>query len=138
MSDENKKPSIFKKMLDTGEAILDAQIYKAKTSMVMNQVDQGDDFLWSKAITEDPSYAIHANGWKDKPSRLQDGHLKQMSLKNTVVAAVIQTRQNQVSNHAELVKSEQETGWMLKLRDEDELLEEIMEELRAERDRSRS
>lgn len=132
MSEENnKKPSIFKKIADTTEALLDAQIYKAKTSMVMNQVPE-DDFLWSKAITEDPSYAIHANGWKDKPSRLQDGHLKQMSYRNTVTAAVIQTRQNQVSAHSKLVKSEQETGWMLKLRDEDKLLEEYRETIRQE------
>ena len=128
--DSTKKPSIFNKMIEAGAALLDEQIAKAKSSVMNQAVD--DDFFYSKAITEDPSYAIHASGWKDKPHRLMDGHLRQISINNSVVAAVIQTRQNQVSNHSNLVKSEKERGWMLCLRDEEALLEKIKEELQAE------
>jgi len=135
MSDQgsdNKKPSIFQKALEMGSVWMDTQILKAK-SEVMNQIDNSD-FDFGKAVTEDPSYAINASGWKDKPHRLQNGHLKQMSLKSSPVSAVIQTRQNQVANHSKLVKSEKERGWMLCLRDEEQLLEKIKEELKAEMD----
>lgn len=130
MADDKKQPSIFTKAVEAGQVWLDSQIFKAK-SQVMNEVQQAD-FDFGKAVTEDPSYAINAAGWKEKPHRLQDGHLKQMSIKNSVIAAVIQTRQNQVANHSKLVKSEKERGWMLCLRDEEELLEKIKEELQAE------
>jgi hypothetical protein len=131
MSDQdNKKPSIFSKMLEAGSAILDAQIVKAKSS-TMNQ-NLEDDFFYSKAVTEDPSYQVYSSGWKEKPGRLQDGHLRQMATSNSVISAVIQTRQNQVSNHSKLVKSEKERGWMICLRDEEALLEKIKEELKEE------
>lgn len=130
MSDNKDSRSIFSKMLDVGHAVLDAQFQKAKSSVLNSDLE--DDFYYAKAITEDPSYAINASGWKEKPHRLQDGHLKQMSLKNSVVSAIIQTRQNQVSNYSKLVDSNQEVGWKLVLRDEEELLEKIKEELRSE------
>lgn len=129
--DDNKKPSIFQKVVNAGEAMLDAQIFKSQSSIVMNQ-PQEDDFLYAKAITEDPTYSIHTQGWKDKPSRLQASHLKQMSINNTVAIAVIQTRQNQVAAHSRLVESEKEKGFMVKLRNEKELLDEIIEQLKAE------
>lgn len=130
MSEDKKKPSIFQKITQAGEALLDAQIFKAQSSIVMNQVPE-DDFLYSKAITEDPTYSIHTQGWKDKPGRLQTSHLKQMSIKNTTAIAIIQTRQNQVASHSRLVESEKEKGFMIKLRNEKELLDEIIEELKS-------
>lgn len=133
MSDQgNKKPSIFSKMLEAGTAVLDAQILKAKGSVMNQNLDE--DFFYSKTVTEDPSYQVYSSGWKEKPSRLQDGHLRSMSLQNSVISAVIQTRQNQVSNHSKLVKSEKERGWMLCLRDEEALLEKIKEEIKLEMD----
>lgn len=131
MADDNsKKPSIFSKMVEAGTAILDAQITKAKSAAMNQNVE--DDFFYSKAVTEDPSYQVWSSGWKEKSGRLMDGHLRQMSIANSVVAAIIQTRQNQVSNHSRLVKSEKEAGWMLCLRDEEALLEKIKEELMAD------
>jgi hypothetical protein len=130
MADAPNKPSIFQKMLDAGNAVLDAQILKAKTTIINSNIE--DDFLYSKAITEDPNYSTHAQGWKDKPFRVQNSHLKQMSTQSSPVASVIQTRQNQVSNHATLVKAKQDKGFMICLVDEEELLEKIKEELREE------
>jgi hypothetical protein len=128
------KPSIFSKMLEAGTALLDAQIVKAK-STVMNQTVE-DDFFYAKAVTEDPSYVVTSSGWKEKPGRLMDGHLRQMSIQNSVVAAIIQTRQNEVANHSKLVKSEKECGWRMCLRDEEALLEKIKEEILAEMEAS--
>lgn len=131
MPDNNQKnPSIFSKMLEAGTALLDAQIVKAK-STVMNE-NLEDDFFYAKAVTEDPTYSVTSAGWKEKPGRLMDGHLRQMSMANSVVAAIIQTRQNEVANHSKIVLSEKECGWMLDLRDEEALLEKMKEEILAE------
>lgn len=127
---KDSRPSIFEKMMDVGHAVLDSQFQKARADILNSDIE--DNFHYSKAVTEDPSYAINAAGWKEKPHRLQDGHLKQMSIKNSVISAIIQTRQNQISNFSKLVNSEKERGWMLCLRDEEELLEKIKEELMGE------
>lgn len=131
-SPDNKptQTSIFQKVLEAGNAYLDSQIIKAKSTIINQNLDE--DFLFSKAVVEDPSYSIHSQGYKDKPSRLQNGHLKNMSMSDTAVAGVIQTRQNQVGGHSSLVKSKVEKGWMIVLKDEDALLEKIKEELKAE------
>lgn len=130
MADAPNKPSIFQKMLEAGTALLDSQIIKAK-STILNS-DLGDDFLYSKAITEDPNYSTHAQGWKEKPFRIQNAHLKQMSTQDSAVASVIQTRQNQAANHTKLTKAKQDKGFMICLVNEDELLEKIKEELKKE------
>lgn len=127
---ENNKSSIFQKVLEAGNAYLDGQIFKAKTTILNSNIE--DDFYFGKAVVEDPSYAIHSQGWLEKPYRLQNAHLKQMSYQDTAIAAVIQTRQNQVASHSKLVKSKQEKGFMIVLKDEEALLEKIKEELKAE------
>lgn len=129
---DNKNPSLFQKMVEVGHTVLDAQIFKAKTTILNSNVEDPSDFFFGKAVIEDPSYSLHAQGWTDKPYRITNGHLKQMSYQDSAIAAVIQTRQNQVSRHSKLVKSEQEKGFMVKLRDEDAILAKIKEELRAE------
>lgn len=128
----NNNTSIFQKMLEAGNAYLDGQIFKAKTTILNSNIEDTADMFFGKAVVEDPSYSLHSQGFLDKPYRIQSNHLKQMSYQDTAVAAVIQTRQNQISNHAKLVKSKQEKGFMIALRDEDALLAKIKEELRAE------
>lgn len=127
---DNKNVSFFQKVVEAGNAYLDTQIFKAKTTIMNSNVEE--DFFFGKAVVEDPSYSLHSQGWTDKPYRIQNGHLKQMSYQDTAIAAVIQTRQNQVAGHAKLVKSKQEKGFMIVLRDEDALLEKIKDEIRAE------
>lgn len=131
-NDDEKKPSIFRKMLDAGSAVLDQQIRKAQADVNSQSAENVEDFVYSKAITEDPTYSIHSSGWKDKPHRLQNGHLKQMSLKDSVIAAIIQTRQNQISNYSKFTETDSEKGWKLKLRNEDEVLQKIKEDLKKE------
>ncbi len=129
---EDNKTSIFQKMQMAANAYLDTQIFKAKTTILNSNLE--DEFFFGKAVVEDPSYALHSQGWLDKPYRVQNNHLKQMSYQDTAIAAVIQTRQNQVSSHSKLVKSKQEKGFMIVIKDEDALLEKIKEELKAEMD----
>lgn len=133
MSSENaKNSSIFQKVLEAGNAYLDSQIFKAKTTILNSNVEDSADLFFGKAVIEDPSYALHSQGWTDKPYRIQNSHLKQMSYQDTAIAAVIQTRQNQVSRYSELVKSSQEKGFMIRLKDEKAILEKIKEDLKAE------
>ena len=130
MIDNKKNVSIFEKILEAGHAYLDTQLFKAKTTILNSNVE--DDFFFGKAVIEDPSYSLHSQGWTDKVGKFMNPHLKQMSYSDTAVAGVIQTRQNQVSGHSKLVKSKQEKGFMIVLKDEDALLAKIKEELKAE------
>lgn len=127
---ETNNSGIFQKMLEAGNAYLDTQIFKAKTTILNSNIE--DDFFFGKAVVEDPSYSMHSQGWLEKPYRLQNSHLKQMSYQDTAIAGVIQTRQNQVAGHAKLVKSKVEKGFMIVIKDEDALLAKIKEELKAE------
>jgi Phage portal protein len=129
---DNNNTSLFQKVLEAGNAYLDTQIFKAKTTILNSNIEE--DFYFGKAIIEDPSYSLHSQGWTDKPYRITNAHLKQMAYQDVAIAAVIQTRQNQVASHATLVKSKQEKGFMIRLKDEDALLEKIKEELKAEMD----
>ena len=126
----NNKSSIFQKMIEAGHTLIDAQIFKAKTTILNSDLE--DEFFFGKAIVEDPTFSLHSQGYLDKPYRITNAHLKQMSYQDTVIAGVIQTRQNQVSSYSTLVTSPQKKGWRLKLRDEDQILEKIKEELKAE------
>ena len=128
----NNNTSIFQKVLEAGNAYLDTQIFKAKTTILNSNVEE--DFFFGKAIIEDPSYSLHSQGWTDKPYRITNAHLKQMAYQDVAIASVIQTRQNQVASHSTLVKSKQEKGFMVKIKDEDALLEKIKQELKAEMD----
>tara|TARA_R110000868_G_C10973188_1_gene771549 strand:+ start:84517 stop:86490 length:1974 start_codon:yes stop_codon:yes gene_type:complete len=137
MSDD-KKPSIFKKAIQAGEAYFDSITRQAEADIIekANSGTSGNndssDFVYGKSIVDEPSYRINSQGFKEKPHRVLNSHLKQMAYKDSVVAAVIQTRQNQVSNHSRLVKSEQERGFIIKLKDEEEFLRKIKEKLEVE------
>ena len=52
----------------------------------------------SKAIIEDPLSIVQSLGYKDKPFSLTYETLNQMAVRNSVVAAIITTRVNQVSS----------------------------------------
>lgn len=126
-----KKPSIFKKALEASEAWLDTQINKSKSDTMSKELKEEDDF-YAKTIVNDPNYKINSQGYKSKAGRLLDEHLKQMSLKNSVVAAIIQTQQNKVASYSKLVDSDKERGWRIKLKDEKSFLAKVKEEIEAE------
>lgn len=134
MSETPEKVSILRKALNATEAVLDSQIHKAKKAITPEKDIENSDFLFGKAVTEDPTYAPMSAGWKEKPSRIQNGHLKQMAKNDSIVAAIIQTRQNQVAGHSRYVDSHMERGWTLVLRDEEKLLDEIKQELKGQGD----
>lgn len=133
MSDDTNK-SIFKKAMDATGAYFDSVKRKAEADILekANKPESSADMVYGKSIVDEPSYKINSQGYKEKPHRVLNSHLKQMSYKNTIISAIIQTRQNQVSNHSKLVRSEQERGFMIKLKDEESFLRKIKEKLEVE------
>lgn len=123
---DNEKPSIFQKMLDVGSAMLDAQLTKAKNSVV-----RGDeaDFNWGKAVTKDRSYYLGSQGFQEKPGVLSYEYQKQMAVKSSIISAIIKTRQNRVASFSEYVPEGNKSGFKIRLKHEAEALEEIMEEM---------
>lgn len=71
-----------------------------------------------KAYMENPIRMAQATNYKDKPSSLSYNILYQMSVKNSVVGAVINTRVNQVSAFTKPARfSEDGVGYKIRLRD---------------------
>jgi len=128
---EDKKDSLFKKILHTTNTYLDMQVQKSKADLSESEVVE--DFIIGKSVVENPDYTANSMGYKDKPTRLSDYHLKMMAKQDTIVSAVIQTRQNQVSGFSKYVKGDKQKGWAVRLRDEDTLLEELKEKIREEK-----
>lgn len=74
-----------------------------------------------KAYMENPIRMAQATNYKDKPSSLSYNILYQMSVKNSVVGAVINTRVNQVSAFTKPARfSEDGVGYKIRLRDPSE------------------
>lgn len=74
-----------------------------------------------KAYMENPIRMAQATNYKDKPSSLSYNILYQMSVKNSVVGAVINTRVNQVSVFTKPARfSEDGVGYKIRLRDPSE------------------
>lgn len=71
-----------------------------------------------KAYYENPIRMAEATNYKDKPSSLSYNVLYQMSVKNSVVAAVLNTRINQVSMFTKPARfSTDSIGYQIRLRD---------------------
>lgn len=137
ISDYNKfnrlgRMSIFKKVVEAGEAFLDLQIKKAKGEAAAKQSGDDDIEYYAKAVVDDPTYSVNSQGFKEKATQVQNGHLKHMSYKDSIIAAVIQTRQNQIANHAVKASADHEQGWKLSIKNEKAELEKIKEEIKKE------
>lgn len=132
MADE-KKPSIFQKVLAAGDSWLEMQISKGRNEVEAQRVKEGDDdeadFFYRKSVAKDQSFYLGTQGYQEKPYRLTYDHLKQMSLKDSVISAIIQTRQNQVAGFTKLVKTPFERGFKINIKDEAKILADIKEEL---------
>lgn len=70
------------------------------------------------SIVEDPMAIIQSLGYKDKPSSLTYEVLRKMSVRNSVVASIIQTRVNQVSTFSRPARYTKDgVGYEITLRD---------------------
>jgi Phage portal protein. len=122
---ENSKPGLFAKILAAGEMQLDQYLAKARSEIAQEE----DDAFWRKSVYRDLNYQVSSQGYTDRGTKIGFAHLKQMSMKDTIVAAIIQTRQNQVSAFSRAVKESSEMGFRIVRKNEERALEEIKEEL---------
>jgi len=132
MSDDNKndKPSIFKKVSQLANSTLDGYILKAKNQIIMNDVKKEEEEVFhSKFLNTDPHHVSHSQGYKEKTRILSNEYLRQMSMKNDIVASIIITRQNQVSKFSRKANSDHSEGWKLKIKNREEELDAIKMEL---------
>jgi len=129
-NNENK-PNIFQKIAAAGNSWLDSQIIKGQ-SIVKTEEDDESDYFYRKSIVRDSTHYTGSQGFIEKPHRLTFNELRQMALKNSIVAAIIRTRQNQVAGFSKLSKNKMEKGFKIRLLDEQSKLEEIIDELEEE------
>lgn len=72
----------------------------------------------AKSIIEDPLAMVASLGYKDKPSALTYETLKKMSVRNSVISSIINTRVNQVSTFSQPARfTNDNVGYEITLRD---------------------
>ena len=78
---------------------------------------KGERIQESKSIIEDPLAIVHSLGFKEKPTSLSYDILKKMAVKNSVIAAIVQTRINQISTFSQPARYTRDgVGFEIKLR----------------------
>ena len=70
-----------------------------------------------RALFHDPYSVMDWGGWRQRPSSLTYEALRQMSVQNTVIAAIIQLRTNQIASFARPQQGVYDKGYRLILRD---------------------
>ena len=70
-----------------------------------------------RGLFHDPYSVMDWGGWRQRPSILTYDTLRQMSISNTVIAAIIQTRVNQLSQFAVPQQGNYDRGYRIILRD---------------------
>lgn len=117
-------PTMKVKLVDSG---INAHLYKSESVSSINNSRphiNNVDLIKSmpardmKAYEENPIRMAQSVNYKDKPTSLSYNILYQMSVKNSVVAAVLNTRVNQVSTFTKPARfSEDGIGYKIRLRD---------------------
>lgn len=128
MAEENKNESqsIFKAMGELFKVKLEESLVKARSAIAQ----QEDDAVYQKAVHRDFTFSTGVNGAFEKASSITFEHEKQMARKNTIVAGIIKTRQNQAAPFSKPVKEKHETGFRMALKDEEAKLQEIIKNLK--------
>lgn len=81
-------------------------------------LQKSDPVREPRSIVEDPLAIIDQLGFKDKPSSITYETLQKMSVRNSVVASILQTRINQVSTFSQPARYAKDgVGFEIKLRD---------------------
>lgn len=125
---KDKKSGIFSKIVEAGEALLEAQISKARNSTKPLEPIESD-FSFGKAVTRDRSYGMGSQGFQEKPGALSYEYLKWMAIKSSIVSAILKTRQNRVAAYSKVAEDANELGFQINLKNEQDLLDKLRKEL---------
>lgn len=127
MADEKKaETSIFKSMGDLFKVKLEESLAKARSTIAMEE----DNANYQKSVHRDFTFSTGATGYHEKTTSITFEHEKMMARKNTIVAGVIKTRQNQAAVFTKPVKEHHEAGFKIVLKDEEAKLEQIIDNLK--------
>jgi hypothetical protein len=128
MADGDNKEGILSKALNAFENYLDNRMEKgAKVEPDFAPVEE--DVLYRKSAYKDPSYSIGAQGYQDKTARLSFNLLREMAVRDTVVSAIIQNYQNDVSDFAKPAKAKYEKGFKIVPKNERQKILKLIAEL---------
>lgn len=127
---EDKKPQgLLSKVLEAGSAQLDSIIAKARQPSNFQSSDPDEEVFYGKSVYKDLSISLGTQGFQEKAARLSYYYLKQMAIRDSIVSAIIQTRQNQVASFSKPVQNNHERGYRIVLKNEKKALEEVRAEM---------
>lgn len=104
MPEVENLPAIVSRQVESNFDVLQKSILESTTAR-------------PKSMIFDPFLYLEQFGYREKPSRITFDHMKQMVERNSVLAAIIQTRVNQVASFAQPQKDEYSVGFRITLRD---------------------
>lgn len=134
MDEDKKNPGFLDKIKQTIDLGLDQVILKAQSKIAQ---ESEENLLYRKSIYKDPSYVMGSQGFQEKTARLSYQFLKHMAYRDTIIGTIIQTRQNQVVNFSRPVDGKCEKGFKIILKNEEEEIEKIKEELFGSKEKRR-
>lgn len=117
----NSSGSFFNKVFQAGNTFLDSYITKARAEIQ----EQSEDLLYGKSVDRDITYPSGSQGFYEKKNRLSYDYLWKMSIRDTIVAAVIQTFQNKIASHAVPCNDKGTKGFRIRLKNEEEAIEQV-------------
>jgi phage portal protein BeeE len=85
-------------------------------NLVSTQMPQATDEM-PRALFHDPYSIMDWGGWRERPSAVTYESLRQMAVKNTAVAAIINLRSNQISQFTRPQQNRYDRGFKIVLRD---------------------
>jgi hypothetical protein len=131
---EDKKPNLFNKVLEAGSVFLDEYITKARHEKAERSeiASQDDSAFYPKSVQKDPTNFTATQGYQEKTTALSYVFQAQMAKRNSIVAAIIQTYQNKVSDFAKEAPDKYTAGFRIKRKNEELALMEIIEELKQD------
>ena len=130
--------SIFNKILEYGNVRLDNMINKAKVDIAKQDKPfpelEPENAIYGKSVQTDPTYAVNSQGFKDRRDRLNPESLRKIAYQDSIISAIIQTRQNHVANFAKPAKNDREAGFKVELKNYEVALEAMKLTIKVERD----
>jgi HK97 family phage portal protein len=137
MAEDKKSSNIFKKVLEASNAYLDNQIAKSKASIISNttkdpRYEDLSNFDFGTAITKDRYQFAGNQGYLDRMSAVNYDLLKMVAFRSSIISGIIRTRQNLVASYSTLSKDKDKRGWRIQLKNEEEKLQVILEQLQAD------
>jgi len=104
---------------------IEAQLSKSKAGML-------EEEIYRRSLYLPPNGQFAGAGYKEKATRVTDQLLKSMSYRDSVIAAIIQTRLNQCAAHCRAQRDRHQKGFVLEFKDKNvEMTDERCEKVKV-------